>query len=263
MKKIYFLSGLPRSGSTLLGSMLAQNPSITVTPTSPMLDLMCYTNEALRRLNTQYTYDFKGFSDRVYKSLAESFYGMMGTDIVIDKHRGWPRNVEPASLFVSSSPKIICTYRPISEVITSYLTLICSQGQGGNFVDDAIVSEGGRVTTESRAKTLWHKYISDPYSSMVYGMKNHRKNIHLVSYSDLTSDPMGVIRGIFDFIGEPMWGGHDFLNIKNACAEEKDEAWGISGLHDIRPRLEKISKNPHDVLGAYLTSYFDQYNITS
>tara|TARA_B100001094_G_C18131979_1_gene772800 strand:- start:403 stop:528 length:126 start_codon:yes stop_codon:yes gene_type:complete len=30
MKKIFFISGLPRSGNTLLSSLLNQNPDITV-----------------------------------------------------------------------------------------------------------------------------------------------------------------------------------------------------------------------------------------
>lgn len=261
MKKIYFLSGLPRSGSTLLGSILSQNPKITVTPTSPMLDLMCHMNEALRKIEEQYTYDSR-LSDRMYKSIKDSFYGMIDTEIVIDKHRGWPKNTIPASMFVSSVPKIICTYRPISEVITSYLTLIEGQGKAKNFVDDSILANNGAITTENRARMLWENYISDPYSSMIHGMKHHRSNLHLVSYSDIISKPMDVVESIYKFLGEEIWDGHNFLNIKNACAEKKDEAWGIQGLHEIRPKLEKTSKNPKDILGAYLTSHFDQYNIT-
>lgn len=39
-KSIYFLAGLPRSGSTLLANILAQNPSIYVTPTSGIVDML-------------------------------------------------------------------------------------------------------------------------------------------------------------------------------------------------------------------------------
>ena len=40
MKTYHFLAGLPRSGSTVLASILNQNPEVYVTPTSPMLDLL-------------------------------------------------------------------------------------------------------------------------------------------------------------------------------------------------------------------------------
>ena len=48
-KTIFYLSGLPRSGSTLLGSLIGQRPDFTVTPTSPFLDLLCYTDEAFAK----------------------------------------------------------------------------------------------------------------------------------------------------------------------------------------------------------------------
>ena len=39
-KRIYFLAGLPRSGSTLLANILAQHPQIHVTPTSGVVDML-------------------------------------------------------------------------------------------------------------------------------------------------------------------------------------------------------------------------------
>ena len=103
MKQIFFLSGLARSGSTLLGSILSQNPDIHVTPTSPMLDLLCFTNQALNTVEEQYTYDHKTVSDNIYNGLIESFYKNIDKPIIIDKHRGWPKNVVPASQFITLS----------------------------------------------------------------------------------------------------------------------------------------------------------------
>ena len=74
MKDIFFLSGLPRSGSTLLGSILGQNPSFFVTPTSPLLDLLCFTNEAFNKLEKRYTFDVKVSSENVYTGIVKNFY---------------------------------------------------------------------------------------------------------------------------------------------------------------------------------------------
>lgn len=261
MKTIHFLSGLPRSGSTLLGSLLSQNPQITATPTSPLLDLLCYTNESLNKINSSYTFDFEGLSSSVYKSLIESFYGQYKTDVVFDKHRGWPKNVVPAKMFVSQKPRILVTVRPISEIITSYIKLIVSNDQKDNFVDNELRRMGITVTTESRAKILWENYISDPYGSTKHGIENHADCIHLVEYESLVVDPKSVMDGIYDFIGMERYGGHDFERIENVCAETKDRAWGLDGLHDIRPRLGKTSSKPSDVIGGFLSSFYDQYNL--
>ena len=50
-------------------------------------------------------------------------------------------------------------------------------------------------------------------------------------------------------------------NIHNFCAEEKDAAWGLENLHLIRKSLGKTSTPPEEVLGAYLTDYYNKFNL--
>lgn len=261
MKDIFFLSGLPRSGSTLLGSILAQNPAFHVTPTSPLLDLLCYTNESFNRLNERYTYDSKIISSNVYKGIVKSFYENIKNDFIIDKHRGHPRNVTSLKMFVTPEPKIICTVRPVAEVITSYIKLIMVNKNEKNFVDENLLRKNLGLSVENRAKCLWEDYVSDPYNSMIYGLRNHRKNLIIVEYDKITNNPVEVLNSIYDFLGLKRYDNHKFKNIKNSCAEEKDAAWGLSNLHNIRPDLEKQSTAPESVLGSFLTNYYNQFNL--
>ena len=258
VKTIHFLSGLPRSGSTLLGSLLAQHEDVYVTPTSPVLDLLCFTNDAFNKLNTHYTYK-ESIDIDIYKAIVDTYYGQYSEPIIIDKHRGWPRNVWPATTCITPAPKIICTHRPISEVITSYIVLI-NQQKGDNFVDNHLMQKRIPITTEARAKCLWENYISDPYNSLVHGLSNHRSNILLVSYDEITGASSETMSRIDDFLGLDHC-NHDFGNIKNACAEDKDSAWGLAGLHNIRPVLYKSSIKPSAILGPFLSSYYDKFNI--
>ena len=59
---------MPRSGSTLLGSLLAQHEDVYVTPTSPVLDLLCFTNDAFNKLNNNYTYK-ESIDIDIYKAI--------------------------------------------------------------------------------------------------------------------------------------------------------------------------------------------------
>ncbi len=260
-KSIFFLSGLPRSGSTLLGSILGQNSKITVTPTSPLLDLLCLNNEAFSKLNSNYTFNVESVSNDVYGAIIDSYYNQFKTDIVFDKHRGWPRNIIPAKMFVSYNPKIICTVRPISEVITSYIKLIINNKQEDNFVDNTLRSKKLHITIENRAKVLWEEYISDPYQSTMHGIKNHPECLHLVNYDDLVQAPIETMKKIYDFIGLDEYKNYNFNNIDNVCAEIKDKAWGLDNLHNIRSKLGKTSTNPKEILGEYLTNYYNKFNI--
>lgn len=259
MKKIFFLSGLPRSGSTVLGSILGQHPEISVTPTSPMLDLLCFTNEAFNEINKKYTYDEPVVTKNVYTGLIESFYKNQEKPIICDKHRGWARNVIPIKEYITDKPKIICTNRCISEVLASYIKLMNATDKT-NFVDDTLRERGMQITLENRATCLWNQYVSDPYNSLAHGLHEHRDCIHLVQYDDLISAPDQVMKNIYEFLEMDVF-NHDYKNIINYCAEDKDTAWGLDNLHTIRPVLEKTSTPPQEILGDYLTYYYNQFDL--
>jgi len=255
---IYFLSGLPRSGSTLLGSILNQNPDVYVSPTSPLLDLLCLQNEALNRVKEQYTFDDVKQSESIYNALPKAFYQHITKPHIIDKHRAWARNVMPAQMHISSDPKVICTYRPVAEVVVSFLKLV--NKDPNNFIDAALREKRIAITTENRAKELWEGYISDPWQSLQIGLENYKQNLYFVSYSELIADPTITIDGVYDFLGIERY-QHEFDNISNSCGESKDAAWGLKDLHTIRPKLAKTSDDPVTVLGENLCKYFNQFDI--
>jgi sulfotransferase len=260
-KRVFFLSGLPRSGSTLLGSLLGQNPDFTVTPTSPILDLLCATNGALDMVNKTYTFDYKTKSENIYKAMIEGFYADIKTKYIIDKHRGYPKNIVPLRMFFEPNPKIICTNRPVADVLTSYISLIEKNNDPVNFVDEELRKQGLAVNSANRAKILWEGFVSDPYNSMVHGIKNARNNLYIVEYDSLVNDPKRILKEIYEFLELEPFNKHQFNNIHNYCAEEKDQAWGLRNLHDIRKNLGKTSKPAKEVLGAFLESHYNQFNL--
>lgn len=259
MKTLHFLSGLPRTGSTLLGSILTQNENVTVTPTSPILDLLCYLELSLSATEKTYTYDTT-IHPKLYRSFVDTFYQQYKDDIIIDKHRGWPKNVKSLTYFLNINPKIICTIRPISEIISSYIKLIIQQ-PGKNFIDEKLTEKHKALSIENRAELLWDDYISDPYRSMLHGIRYHRENLLIIDYNQMMKDPEGILKRINQYLELPQK-DYDFNNIINHCAEEKDEAWGLKNLHDIRPILKRESTPPEDILGNYLKKKYDAFNLT-
>lgn len=248
---------MPRSGSTLLGAILNQNPDVEVTPTSPLLDVLCHTNETFNLVSQQYTFD-PIVVDNVYSSMIDAFFKHIKKPVVIDKHRGWPKNIVAIRKVITTTPKIICTVRPISEVITSYIKLMMKNNQD-NFVDNRLREKNIPKTVENRAACLWNEYIHDSYESMSYGIKNYPEYLHLVKYDDLMNDPEKVMYDVCNFLGISFI-RYDFLNIKNDFTE-KDKAWGLEGLHDIRSKLGRTSTPPEEILGKYLTDYYNQFNL--
>ena len=255
---IYFLSGLPRSGSTLLGSILNQNPDVYVSPTSPLLDLLCLQNEAINRVSQQYTFDVQEQAASIYDALPLAYYHSIKKPHIIDKHRAWARNVMPAQMHISKNPKVICTNRPVAEVVTSFIKLINKDPD--NFIDAALKKKRKALTTNTRAMELWESYIKDPWESLRIGLENYKDNLHFVDYTNLVNDPQNTINGIYDFLEIDRY-EHSFDNISNTCGEAKDSAWGLRDLHTIRNKLEKTSDSAEEVLGDNLCKYFSQFDI--
>ena len=113
---MYFLSGLPRSGSTLLTSLLNQRSDVYATPTSNLCDTM---GAAVMAWEQNPTTQASGGKEkdliRILQGIQESRYD---TDKqVFDKSRGWvtPRIIETLSKW--QDVKIIATVRPMADCV--------------------------------------------------------------------------------------------------------------------------------------------------
>lgn len=90
-KTYHFLSGLPRSGSTVLASILNQNPEVYVTPTSPMLNVAVKMQEAWRDDPTVKANYFEEQINDLTKAILPAFWKHRPEPIIIDKGRGFTR----------------------------------------------------------------------------------------------------------------------------------------------------------------------------
>jgi sulfotransferase len=260
MKNLFFLSGLPRSGSTLLGSILNQNPECYCTPTSPLPDLLVMVDQSFDQLSVQYTYEKEEIATNTYTALLSNFYNHIEKPYIFDKHRAWPRNIDAVKRFTSTTPKVIATTRRISEVLASYISLIEQNNSSDNFLDNHLRTIGKEINVDNRVEILWKNYVSDPYSGLVYGLQHHRDNIHLIDYNELTDNPKEELSKIYDFLEIPQY-DHNFSHITNTCAESKDAAWGLEHLHDIRTNIGRTNKPPEEIIGEDNTKLYDSFNI--
>jgi sulfotransferase len=260
MKTLYFLGGLPRSGSTLLGSLLNQHSEIYVSPTSPLGDIVTDIEQSFIKADEQFTFDRKSISYNVYSAVLANFYNHIPKSIVLDKHRFWGKNLDIVQTFLSNKPKIITTYRSIPEVLTSYISLIERTNHEDNFIDNHLRKDNLSITNNNRADYIWRYYVSPSYDSMVYGLTKYPDWIHLVEYNQLISNPQKELDKIYEFL-EVDSHQNNFDNIENSCKEQKDDAWGLKNLHTIRPKLSKISQNPIDIIGEENVKLYSKFNL--
>lgn len=233
-KKIIFLSGLPRTGSTLLTSVLSQNRDIFVDGNSALAQLLfgahqtCHVlaKESLLRTNRF------SFADELLFEIPEMFYKNMSQSIIVEKDRVWARNPLDLIKFVANEPRIVVLLRPITEIVRSFVY---------------VKKTNGDLLPEKDLLQRGIDPFMDAIDNTAYALANVSDRYLFGTYDQLTSDPQSFLNQICDFwrIPKREW---DFESIVNPTPEN-DAAFRNEGLHDVRPKLERrtyevrVSKN--------------------
>lgn len=225
MKSYYFLSGLPRSGSTLLSSILSQNDLIYAGGNSPVCQLMwdmqvsVNTNSSQQILANNKLY----IKNSLIGSIPYIYYADVEQNIIVDKCRSWTikENVDIIKNYITNKPKIIILIRPIEEIINSFCFLYENNGQ--------------TINPESFFVN-WSEPLMRSFEGIKYVMENEDSNNYLmISYNDLVTKTSKIIGDIYNFFDLPHF-EHNFSNIINKY-KENDSVYGLEGFHSIRPSI--------------------------
>ena len=253
MRKFYFMSGLPRCGSTLLTALLNQNPIIHASTNSPVLDTIHYSEEYLLYNSEQYKAHPKPQSAyKVLSSIAPNYYFDIKEPIIVDKSRGWVNQIQHITDYITDSPKIICPVRNIYDILTSFLYLIHKNSRV-SFIDEGLKRNNLEITNDNRCD-----YMMSPQG--IIGMSYHalseaykkgnQDKILLVDYDDLVRSPQQELNRIYDFLGEERY-THSFENVSTKF-DENDDVYKLDNMHTVRGKVEKIYHDSEKYLSDYI-----------
>jgi sulfotransferase len=253
-KNFYFMSGLPRSGSTLLSSILNQNPKFYSGPSSPVVGTMI-------ALENQFSNDelFLGYpkpeqAKQIIASILPQYYSDRQEPAIFDKNRSWTVRMNYIFGYFDIQPKVICPVRDTAEILTSFISMMKRNPYEVNgkinFIDEMLVKNNIPLTDDNRCE-----FIASPNGILgqsVEGLRmalmgGYENSIHLVEYRDLVNNPKETVEKIYEFLGEELF-EHDFNKLNNINRENDAQIYGFSDMHDVRPTLESVSKNPEDIL---------------
>lgn len=222
---IYFLSGLPRTGSTLLTSILSQNPEIHTEGNSALCQLMWDMKVSLE--NTEQVSNRPDITEKMMKCIPQTFYQSIDNNI-IDKCRSWtlPANLELIENYITKTPKIVVMVRPLLDIVKSFVYIRTLNGW-----DDP---EFGLLD-----------YESEPIMRSLYGVQ-YAKSIDngqflFIEYDDLVDNTEDTINKIYDFYGWNRF-SHNLKSIINNNPED-DLSISMIGLHDIRSSINRRNVN--------------------
>jgi sulfotransferase len=242
-KTIYFLAGLPRSGSTLLANILAQNPRFHVTPTSGVVDMLVQVrngwdrNDAFQAMDRKLSEQVKA---NVLKAMLQGYFSHVPQPVCIDKNRYWAEFLEMAAALVGGREqvKVLVTVRDLRDVVASFESLYRRTSALGQLPQEAALALKfktalGRVETFIDDAQLVGRAYNAIRDAVTRGWKDR---MHFIDYDDLTKKPQAVMEGVYRFLGETGC-AHDFENVEQVTIED-DTVYGFKDLHVIRQKVE-------------------------
>lgn len=252
-KTFHFLSGLPRTGSTVIESILGQNPEVYVTPTSPLLHLLNKNQEEFYLCPEVIANPFGEQLTNISLGMIEGAWKHRPESIIIDKHRGWGKNMPATTKVFGHEIKIVATIRDIPSIMASWLTLI--RNQPNNFIKTIVEQKGYAATEENMMAEMWFGHVLDCVESVAMARKTASNRLLEVQYDNFIVDPKNEIARIAEFLDLPEY-VYDFDNISNDNVSNDLDAFGFENLHRVRPSIQKTSGNPREILGDNLYNRF-------
>jgi sulfotransferase len=236
---LHFISGLPRSGSTLLAAILRQNPRFHAGMSSPVGSLFMALQGAMSRRNEAAVFIEEAQKRELLKGLFDNYYCAIHPEkVVFDTNRAWCSKLPTlARLFPDS--KVICCVPHVPWIMDSIERLIRENAfeLSGIFGFESLNTVYTRVNRLAASDGLVG-FAIDALREAFWG--EHADRLVLVGYEALVKNPQDTLQRLYDFLGEP-WFWHDFDNVEYE-ASEFDLALGTPNLHTVRRKVEWIDR---------------------
>jgi sulfotransferase len=248
--KIHFISGLPRSGSTLLSAILRQNPRFYGGIQSSVFEIF---SSALRTMSSSESSLFISDAQRrrILRAIVSEYHADLAQDhVIFDTNRGWCTVLGAVSELFPDS-RVICCVRNPAWILDSVERLV----QQNAFITSKMFShELGTVFNRVETMTK-NNFLGPSLNSLRQAWFSERADrLIAVRYDSLVERPTEVIDQLYEILGIEKF-AHDFEHLAYD-EEEFDARIGMPGLHRVGARIE--AKKRETILPPELFSQHDR-----
>jgi sulfotransferase len=229
---MHFISGLPRSGSTLLAAILRQNPRFRAGMTSPVSGIFRAMEEATSGRQETSVFLAEGQRDAILHSVFDTF--TPPDCVTFDTSRMWCARL-PVLARLFPQAKVIACVREVSWIADSFERLYRKNGQKPSAIYGW--DTGGTVWSRTSALAASSGVIGYSLDALREASASEEAGcMLLVDYETLCKSTRETVNGIYDLIREPYF-KHNFMHVEYE-AGEFDRALGAEGLHTVTGAVE-------------------------
>jgi sulfotransferase len=242
-RKFHFIAGLPRSGSTLLSSILNQNPRFSASISDALIS---YARSII--VNTDAGSGIRSLvpvekQRKMIHALFDSYYSD-GNDVCFNTNRAWGAHTNLIRDLYPQSRIILCI-RDVPWILDSFEKL----HQNTPYDLKAIYGSQDLPTVYHRTNSLidLHAGGSGLVGNSILNTKQalfsaEQPMICVIEYNTLCTQTERVLRALYDFLDQPYF-EHDFNNV-TASYDEYDRALNMRDLHKVRAKVGLIKRTP-------------------
>ena len=231
MKSYYFISGLPRSGSTLLSGILKQNPefyadiaSSVEALTGTAIDVITGAESNLIVTEDQRKNLLHGIFDGYYKHI--------DNPVIFDSSRSWTKKTNLLKALFPYT-KILCPVRDIVSILNSFEVIFSKNPFHTNIIakhNDNVFSRCDSIMDKGSGN------VAGPWIALQEGYALNPEMIHFIEYENLCKEPEKTMRKVYEFLEKPYY-SHDFENVEYSN-ENFDKACNLKDLHTVKRKVE-------------------------
>jgi sulfotransferase len=257
ISKMHFISGLPRSGSTMLSAILRQNPRFHASVTSPVA-MLCTAMQQRTSGANEFSSQFNDTRrEALLKAVFSAYYHDLPKDkLVIDTNRSWTGKVALLGQLFPGA-RLICCVREIGWIIDSVERLLSRNPMqlSGIFSFQPVHSVYARADSLMNSDT---GLIGQPWSTLREAwFGENAARLIILRYETLVRDPRSIIARLYKELSEELF-EHDFANLE-FDEPEYDAHLGTPGLHTVRKQVAHVPRQPcipPDLFAKYADACF-------
>ncbi len=226
MKEYHLITGLPRSGSTLLSSILNQNPKFHANETDHLANMTSFVlNQDTPLFQRQNT----------LRHLFDGHYEHIKKPTIFNTNISWSFLTYSLKETFPKTKMLICV-RNITDVLNSFeLAYRRNHGASGDVY--------------SRANDLMNGMVGHAYNGIKQAISGPDRDMFMfVDYDVLRANPEGMMKAIYNFTGHTYY-THDFKNVKMDW-DELDKEVDCTTTSMVEYKINNMVLPP-DLVNAY------------